>query len=80
MVVARFNSNGSLDNTFDSDGKQQTYIGTETKGGGLAIQGDGKILIVAGCKFDNNPDYDITLSRYNINGALDFSFSTDGLF
>lgn len=79
LVVARFNSNGSLGNTFDSDGKQQTYIGTETKGGGLAIQGDGKILIVAGCKFDNNPDYDITLSRYNINGALDFSFSTDGI-
>ena len=71
--VARYNTNGSLDNTFDGDGKLTTSIGFAQNAAGLAIQTDGKILI-AGSDGSN-----FVAARYNTNGSLDNSFDGDGI-
>ena len=45
FALARYNPNGSLDTSFDSDGKVTTAIGTSNDGQArLAIQSDGKIV------------------------------------
>lgn len=78
FALARFNSDGSLDTTFDSDGKLTTLIGTFTNGlYSTLIQGDGKIL-VAGYSNSLN-DNVFTIVRYNIDGSLDTSFDSDGI-
>ena len=71
--VARYNTNGSLDNTFDGDGKLTTSIGFAQNAAGLGIQTDGKILI-AGSDGSN-----FVAARYNTNGSLDNSFDGDGI-
>ncbi|MGF1936166.1 MAG: DUF4347 domain-containing protein [Nostoc sp. ChiQUE02] len=74
FALARYNSDGSLDTSFSSDGKVTTDLGLLAVdiGYSTAVQADGKI-IVAGV---SNGDF--ALARYNSNGSLDTSFSTDG--
>ena len=71
--IARYNTNGSLDNTFDGDGKLTTSIGFAQNAAGLTIQTDGKILI-AGSDGSN-----FVAVRYNTTGSLDNSFDGDGI-
>jgi uncharacterized delta-60 repeat protein len=76
--LIRYNTNGSLDTSFSSDGKVTTDFGDYDEGSSVTVQNDGKIL-VAGHAFNSNNDYsDFALVRYNINGSLDTSFSSDG--
>ena len=77
FAIARYNIDGSLDNTFDSDGKAITAVGSSyDKGSSVAIQVDGKILVAG--ESDNGSNYDFALVRYNTNGSLDNTFDTDG--
>lgn len=74
FVLARYNLNGSLDNTFSTDGLQMTDFGaTDDKANAIAIQTDGKILL-AGVSNGN-----FALSRYNVDGSADISFDGDGI-
>jgi uncharacterized delta-60 repeat protein len=78
--LARYNRDGSLDATFGSGGKVTTdFNGLNDEGHGLAIQTDGK-LVVVGTANDNNvfvgPDF--ALARYNPDGSLDNSFGAGG--
>ena len=79
LQVMRYNTNGSLDTTFDGDGILQTDLGTSNEElHDVAIQSDGKILGVGGTfPFGPSPG-DFALVRYNSNGALDTSFDGDG--
>ncbi len=78
ITLMRYNSNGSLDNTFDTDGILTTSIGTSNDFvQSLAIQSDGKI-VVAGNSY-NGANYDFALVRYNTNGSLDNTFDADGI-
>jgi uncharacterized delta-60 repeat protein len=71
LALARYNPNGSLDTSFSGDGKQTTDFGGCCDGAnGVALQDDGKIVVVGGGGF--------ALARYNPNGSLDTSFSGDG--
>ncbi len=77
FALARYNTDGTLDNSFSVDGKVTTDFGTGEDGGNsVAIQPDGKIL-VAGASF-NGTGHDFALARYNMDGTLDNSFSVDG--
>ena len=60
--LIRYNANGSLDNTFDVDGKLTTNFGGDDYGTAIALQGDGRI-IVAG-KAYTGADWDFALVRY----------------
>jgi len=75
--LVRYNSNGSLDSSFDGDGKVITDLTVANDGAySVALQSDGKIL-VAGYSFTGS-SYDFCLIRYNSNGSLDTSFDGDG--
>jgi uncharacterized delta-60 repeat protein len=64
---------GSLDPTFSGDGVQLTNFGGVERAVDVAIQMDGKIVVVG----DKNAD-NFALARYNPNGSLDTTFSGDG--
>jgi uncharacterized delta-60 repeat protein len=72
FALARYNVNGSLDTSFDTDGKLTTDFGSEDYGQSVTLQTDGKILVAG------TGDHDFALARYNVNGSLDTSFDTDG--
>lgn len=76
--VTRYNVDGSLDNTFDTDGMVTTPIGPgNDHGQSLIQQVDGKIL-VAGFT-SNGTNNDFALVRYNVNGSLDNTFGVGGI-
>ena len=76
FALARYETNGSLDTTFDGDGKVITDFGGSNDGYSIALQPDGK-LVMAGGRW-NGSAYDFALARYNINGSLDTAFDGDG--
>ena len=77
FALARYNTNGTLDTTFNGTGKVTTPIGSgDDIGDSVAIQSDGRI-VVAGYSH-NGVDYDIALVRYNANGTLDTTFNGTG--
>ncbi|WP_276504210.1 T9SS type A sorting domain-containing protein [Terrimonas pollutisoli] len=76
FALARYNTNGSLDASFDGDGKLTTAIGSSYDAiSSIAIQNDGKI-VAGGNSYGSY--YDFALARYNTNGSLDASFDSDG--
>ncbi len=76
FALVRYNTNGSLDNTFGSSGKVTTVVGNVSEANSVTIQSDGKILVTGFS--DNGSDYDFALVRYNSNGSLDSTFDLDG--
>ena len=77
FLVARYNSDGSLDEDFDEDGIALTPMSSSgTYVNSAVLQTDGKIL-VAGSTTDGR-DYE-TIVRYNSDGSLDNSFGGDGI-
>jgi uncharacterized delta-60 repeat protein len=76
-ALARYNSNGSLDTTFHNDGKTSTMVGAYSDGGkGLAIQSNGKIVVVG--YSTNATTSDFSMVRYNTDGTLDSPFGNNG--
>ena len=74
FAVVRYNTNGSLDTTFNGTGKVTTAIGISGDGCySIAIQSDGKI--VAGGYSYNGTNNDFAVVRYNTNGSLDTTFN-----
>ena len=76
FAVARYNPNGTLDTTFSGDGKQTTDFGGYEQANAVAIQSNGKIVVV-GYSANNSTTQGaaFALARYNPNGSLDTSFS-----
>ncbi|MEW6348652.1 MAG: DUF4347 domain-containing protein [Thermodesulfobacteriota bacterium] len=75
--VARYNSDGTLDTTFDTDGKAITAVGSgDDFGRSVAIQSDGKILVAGYASIGTNNDFAVV--RYNSDGSLDTTFDGDG--
>jgi uncharacterized delta-60 repeat protein len=78
FALARYNVDGSLDPSFDGDGRATTQFGSGDRAGELAIQRDGKIVAAGvACAFCFAGS-DFGLARYNIDGSLDTTFSGDG--
>ncbi|RYE54573.1 MAG: hypothetical protein EOP48_12030, partial [Sphingobacteriales bacterium] len=77
FVLARLNSNGTLDDTFGANGKVFTDFGSQfsEEVHDLILQTDGKIVAVGqGGGFDSK----LTMARYLSNGSLDNSFGSAG--
>ena len=75
LVVVRYNPDGSLDTTFDGDGKlTTTQFGAANA---VLVQPDGKIIVAGVRSAGGSPDY-ATL-RLNVDGALDTSFNGTGV-
>ncbi len=75
-VVLRYNSDGTPDTTFDTNGAAIYDSGNDDSGNAVAIQADGKI-VVAGAN-NNGTDLDAVVLRYNSDGTLDSAFDTNG--
>jgi len=75
FATARYNTNGTLDTTFDTDGIVTTAVGGGASARGLAIQSDGKIVVGG----TGSSGTRIGLVRYNANGSLDTAFGTNGI-
>ena len=81
FALVRYNSDGSLDNTFDTDGKLTTDIGSYgDEGNSVAIQSDGKILVAGESWNGSNSTYDFALVRYNGGSTGISENSNDALF
>ena len=76
IAVVRYNPDGSLDGSFDTDGKQTTTVGIEAAANSVVLQSDGKIVVAGYSVFDN---FDFVVVRYNADGSLDESFDADGI-
>jgi len=76
FALVRYNTDGTLDTNFNSDGKVTTEVGSGTdRAFSVAIQSDGKI-VAAG--YSTGSKNDFALVRYNTDGSLDTSFDSDG--
>ena len=79
FAVARFNDDGSLDNTFDGDGLVTiSFSGGDDVGSGIAVQADGKIVVV-GTSNSGSGNSEFAVARFNDDGSLDNSFGVGGL-
>ncbi|MFN0031626.1 MAG: T9SS type A sorting domain-containing protein [Flavobacteriales bacterium] len=77
IAITRYNTDGSLDNTFDLDGIVTTLIGEDGgRAHAVAIQSDGKIVMAG--HYSNGTDQDFVVVRYHSDGSLDNTFDTDG--
>lgn len=78
FALARYLPDGTLDASFDGDGRVVTAItGDNDTVFDLAVQRDGKI-VAAGWTREGDGRADIALARYNQDGSLDPSFGGDG--
>ncbi|MDZ8184907.1 MAG: DUF4347 domain-containing protein [Nostoc sp. ChiSLP02] len=75
--IARYNSDGTLDTTFNTTGTVTNFVGNDDAANSIIVQSDGKIL-VAGVSF-NGTDEDLAIVRYNSDGTLDTTFNTTGI-
>lgn len=83
FVVVRFNSDGSLDGTFDGTGYAVTSFLQSGAGGSLfdqcnavAIQPDG-MIVSAGFTAENGPNH-VALTRHTAAGVIDAGFGSGG--
>lgn len=76
--VVRYNSDGSLDSSFNGTGVVMTSFGSNAGATDLVIQSDGKILVAGNVGPDWDTPGDFALVRYNTNGSLDTSFNSTG--
>src|SRR5215471_11968665 len=80
FVVARYNTDGTLDNTFGSRGRVRTdFPGLAAVPSAVVIQADGKIVVAGGAfpLFTFAGNFEVV--RYNPNGSLDRSFGNGGI-
>ncbi len=85
FAVVRFNANGTLDTSFgpNRSGKLTLHVGDRDASDyahGVAIQADGKIVIVGAESFTSNSEDDnhAFVFRLNADGSRDNSFGSSG--
>ena len=76
FALTRYHTDGSLDTSFDGDGKLTTDFGASTEAFALAIQTDGRILAAGRTSTPSVESF--ALARYNPDGSLDTGFDGDG--
>lgn len=80
FALARYNADGSLDLTFDEDGKAMADVGTYgSVGVGMVLQPDGKIIVIGVATDEISLENAFGVVRFNTDGSLDNSFGLDGM-
>src|SRR6266705_4905865 len=80
FVVTRYNTDGTLDNSFGSGGRVRTdFPGLAAVPSSVVIQPNGKIVVAGGAfpLFTFLGNFEIV--RYNADGSLDASFGSGGI-
>jgi uncharacterized delta-60 repeat protein len=79
FALARYKANGTLDSSFDGDGRVTTdFPGIGDSASGIAIQTDGKIVAAGDSGEASHLETEFALARYNEDGSPDASFGGDG--
>ena len=79
FALARYNSDGTLDGSFGGGGKVTTDFTPWGDGAsGVAIQADGRIVVVGTAAGQQYEDTKFALARYNSDGTLDATFGAAG--
>jgi uncharacterized delta-60 repeat protein len=78
VSLARYKPNGRLDRSFSRDGKTRPNLGGGDSARDVAIQRDGRIVVVGAASPGPQIDSDVLVARFKPNGKLDRSFSRDG--
>ncbi len=83
FALVRYNEDGSLDNSFDSDGIVMTYFDANSASfqeisATLAIDSDGKIIVAGSLATESQENF--AMVRYNEDGSIDLTFDSDGFF
>lgn len=79
FALVRYNADGSLDSSFDGDGKVMTRIGRSgANAAGLVLQPDSR-LVAGGKSVGESWSFDFTLARYEPDGSLDTTFGVGGI-
>ncbi|MFC2094173.1 hypothetical protein ACFLSH_00960 [Bacteroidota bacterium] len=77
MTLLRYESNGDLDPSFGESGIVVTEINGRRGKMDMAIQNDGKIILVGPSEVETSHHF--TVLRFNNNGSLDQSFGRKGV-
>jgi len=80
FALMRFNADGTLDTSFDGDGKQTVDFSSENlldRAIGVAVQPDGKIVAGGGGGF-RVEETRFAVARLNADGSLDSAFGSGG--
>lgn len=78
FAVVRYTATGALDPTFNGTGIVITPVGSgNDQALGIALQSDGKIVVTGFAS--TNADFEFATVRYTSSGALDPTFSDDGV-
>lgn len=82
-IIARLDFSGSLDQGFGTNGVARISVATGSAAGAdganaLAVQPDGKIVLVGGAQPVSTGNTEFMLTRLTASGALDTSFGTSG--
>src|SRR6266540_3496 len=79
FALARYNADGSLDTSFGTGGKVTTDFGSGIDvAWAVAVQPDGKIVVVGETRGSTATKYDAAVVRYTPAGALDTTFGSGG--
>jgi len=82
LVVARLNTDGSVDTSFGNSGLATVEAGSDTRlepVGNPIVQPDGKIVVLARRQNPSLTWSDVAVVRLGTDGSLDASFGTSGL-
>lgn len=81
FAVVKYNQDGSLDQSFGSEGKVMSDIDNNSLDAIKAIEllPDGKIVAVGYTDNDNGEDDNFAIVRYHADGNIDTSFGTNGI-
>jgi uncharacterized delta-60 repeat protein len=76
FAIARYNSDGTLDATFNTTGKRVLAIGTNAVIN--AVVESGNVITVGGTS-QQGTNFDFSLARFTSTGTLDATFGTGGI-
>lgn len=79
-ALARYNSDGTLDDMFGSGGKVETdFLHFDDRGRSVALQADGKIVVAGGVRPEAGGErHFFGIARYKTDGTLDGDFNSTG--
>ena len=80
FFLARYNPDGTPDNTFEGNGRVATYLGANRRSEvrSLLLMPDGRIVAVGIATQPGATHPEVAVARYNPDGSLDPTFGGDG--
>lgn len=76
FVLMRLNADGTPDASFGTGGQVEAALSKNVRAGGVAVQADGRIVVVGTSVFESAGDF--VVARYDSSGEVDTGFGIGG--